>query len=178
MTRTNVLAALAVLALACALAPMATAANTANLAAGGDQRFVMAASAAGMAEVNFGKLAAKQASSAEVRKFGQQMVDDHTKANKELNDLAFNKKWNLAANMDRDHQAEFDRLSKIEGADFDREYLRWQVKDHESVLSLFEDEAKNGDDPQLKEWCNKTLPTLREHLKEVRTLADKFKAGR
>jgi putative membrane protein len=172
MTRRKVLAVMAVAAL-CAWVPLAKAdkATIDRSTPGGDQRFVVSASALGIAEVNFGKLAATRASNPEVRKFAQEMVEQHTKANKELNDLAFNKKWSLAANVDRDHQAEYDRLSKLEGAEFDREYLKWQIKDHEQAISLFEDEAKNGDDAQLKEWCNKVLPHLREHLKTARKLA-------
>jgi putative membrane protein len=170
----HVLATLAIVALVCAVVPLVAA----NRPAGGDQKFVVSATAGNLAEINFGKLAGKHASNADVRKFAQDMVDDHNKANKELNDLAFNKKWEVAANMDREHQAEYDRLSKLEGADFDREYIRWQLKDHEQTITLFEDEAKNGDDAQLKGWCNKTLPTLREHLKKARTLNDMFNKGK
>jgi putative membrane protein len=172
MVRTKLLVVLAVLALGCILVPLAVADDKNSQ----DAKFVVAASGANYAEINFGKLAQKQASNAEVRKFALQMVDDHTKAAKELNDLAFQKKWNLAANMDREHQAEYDRLSKLEGADFDREYMRWQIKDHENVINMFADQAKNGDDAQLKDWCNRMLPHLREHLKLARTVNDAIKS--
>jgi putative membrane protein len=174
MMRTRLLAALAVLALVVFLAPLAVAAQ----GAGGDAKFVVTATATGMAEVQFGKLAEKQASSPEVRKFAKQMVEGYTKANKELNDLAFAKKWNVAAAMDRNHQAAYDRLTKFEGADFDREYMKGQVKDHEDAVRLVEDQAKNGDDAQLREWANKALPHVREHLKTAKECAEKLGTGK
>jgi putative membrane protein len=165
----KVLAVLAVLALGCALVPLAVADNK------GDTQFVVQASAANYAEVNFGKLAAKQATNADVRKFAQDMIEDHTKANKQLNDLAFQKKWNIAANMDREHQMEYDRLSKLEGANFDREFMQWMIKDHEKAINACENQAKNGEDAQLKDWCNTMLPHLRDHLKKGRTIFDNLK---
>jgi putative membrane protein len=172
MMRIKLVAVVAMLALALFLAPLAVAQRPDQVVS--DAKFVVLATAGGMAEVQFGKLAEKQASNADVRKFAEKMVEAHTKANKQLNDLAFTKKWEVAAAMDRDHQAEYDRLMRLEGADFDRMYMRDQVRDHEKVISLFENEAKNGDDAQLKAWVNKTLPHLREHLKEAKRVSDKL----
>jgi len=139
-----------------------------------DQQFVTQASAGGLAEVNFGTLAAKQGTNAAVRKFAQHMVNDHTKANKELISLANRKKFKVAATMDSEHQTLSTKLSKLSGAAFDREYMASQVKDHETTVSLFEKEAKDGKDDDLRGWAKKTLPTLRKHLKMARTIQGKL----
>jgi putative membrane protein len=122
-------------------------------------------------------LAEKRTANEDVRKFAHEMVVDHTKANKEMGDVV-NRRYPGAATMDRDHLAQFDKLSKMEGAAFDREFLAGQVKDHEDAIRLFEDEAKNGNDAGLKAWASKTLPALRDHLKMARDLSDKVKSGR
>jgi len=130
-----------------------------------DADFVLKASAGGMAEVNLGRVAAKSASDEAVRKFAQKMVDDHGKANKELLALANKKRLKVAAAMDAEHQGEFDKLLKLSGAALDRAYMAGQVKDHEDTVALFEKQAKEGRDEDLKKWAKDTLPHLREHLK-------------
>jgi putative membrane protein len=176
MTRTQVFGGLFLLALCGALAPMFVAAEDPKDVPKrvDDPSFVLQVSEANLAEINFGQLAAKQAQNADVRKFAQEMVTDHTKANKELNALAADKKWNVAAGMSRAHQARYDRLSRMEGATFDREYLTDQMKDHDVVIALFEDQSKNGTDAQLKAWASRTLPGLRDHQKMARDLNDKI----
>jgi putative membrane protein len=53
-----------------------------------DMKFVRSANAGGEMEVALGKLAAEKASNADVKAFGQKMVDDHSTANEELGKLA------------------------------------------------------------------------------------------
>ncbi len=133
--------------------------------AGADERFVKEAAIGGMAEVELGKLAADKASSAEVKRFGQRMVDDHGKANDELKTLAGNKNIDLPTAPDAKSQSLMDRLSKLSGDAFDRAYMQEMVKDHRKDVNEFRDYAKSGKDPDIKAWAAKTLPTLEEHLK-------------
>jgi putative membrane protein len=172
MTRTQVFGGLLLLAFCCALAPLFVAAKDTPKRID-DPTFVLQATEANLAEINFGQLAAKQAHNADVRKFAQEMVTDHTKANKDITALATEKKWNVAAGMSRDHQTKYDRLARMEGVAFDREYLDCQVKDHQDAVTLFDEQSKNGNDAQLKAWASRMLPALRDHLKMVRDLHDK-----
>ena len=68
----------------------ASSAGSSQLSAA-DQKFVKKAAQGGMAEVELGKLATQKASSDDVKKIGQRMVDDHTKANDQLKQIAGNK---------------------------------------------------------------------------------------
>jgi len=138
-----------------------------------DQEFVTKASAAGLAEVNAGMLATKNAGDAGVKKFGQQMVEDHTKANKELLTLADKLRLRAASREDAEHEKMAARLLKLSGAEFDKEYMAGQVKDHEEAVALFEKQAKGGSDKDLKAWAEKTLPTLKHHHKMAKELHDK-----
>jgi len=142
-----------------------------------DATFVFKASAAGMAEVDAATLAMKQASSAEVKRFAKHMLHDHTKANKELLALANEKKLPVAPSADARHQEELRMLATLKGAAFDRAYMKGQVKDHEEAVALFQNEARNGMDPDLKAWAAKTLPTLKEHLKMAQDVRDQVKGA-
>ena len=137
-------------------------------------RFVLIASGAGMAEVAHGKLATQKAASEDVRKFGQMMVDDHTKANKELAQIAEKKQIPIARDMDRKHQDMQRKLSELTGAAFDREYIAHMVKAHEEAVALFSKFAESGTDPDLKAFARETLPTLKEHLQKVKEIAEKI----
>jgi putative membrane protein len=152
------------------------AAQTAGALSKSDRDFVTKAAQDGMAEVALGELASRLASNDEVKQFGQRMVDDHTKTNNELKELALKKGSTFPSEMDGKHKGLQDRLGKLSGADFDREYMRAMIKDHDSAVSLFEKQSRSGGDPELKAWAEKTLPTLREHQQLARDLGSKVGA--
>jgi len=135
-----------------------------------DDNFVMKAARGGMAEVELGKLAVDKAASDEVKKFGQRMVDDHSKAGDELKTLAQNKHITLPATIGAEEQALHDRLAKLSGAAFDRAYMQAMLTDHRKDVNEFRVEAKSGKDGDVKGWAAKTLPTLEEHLKLAQTV--------
>ncbi len=139
-----------------------------------DHKFAMEAAMGGMMEVELGKLAASKGASDEVRQFGQKMVDDHSKANEELMQLASGKGMTLPAAPDAKHQAEMQKLSALSGEKFDKEYVKMMVKDHKKTVATFEKEAGGGMDAELKAWAASTLPTLREHLQMIQRINDKM----
>lgn len=139
--------------------------QTADSKMSSDAHFVMEAAKGGMAEVELGKLATEKASSDEVKKFGQRMVDDHSKANDELKTLAQSKNITLPTAPDSKDKALMDKLSKLSGDAFDRAYMQEMVKDHKKDVSEFRSVSKSGKDADIKAWASKTLPTLEDHLK-------------
>ena len=143
---------------------------------GKDQDFVTKAAQGGIAEVAAGKVASKRASNDDVKMFAKMMVDDHTKANKELMKLA-GKKYDVPKKTDEEHEKELATLKKLTGVVFDRTYMAGQVKDHKEAVELFAKEAKDGSDPELKKWAEKTLPALRKHLKKAQEVHGKLKGG-
>lgn len=140
-----------------------------------DKHFVTDAAQGGMAEVELGRLAAKQGQSAAVKEFGQKMVDDHTKANDELKQLAASKGITLPTDLDAESKATMDRLSKLKGAEFDSAYMDDMVKDHTKDVGDFQKEADGGADKDVKAFAAKTLPTLQEHLRLAQATAPKGK---
>jgi putative membrane protein len=147
--------------------------GTAKMAGSPDEKFVMEAAEGGMMEVQLGQVAVAKATSADVKQFGQRMIDDHSKANDELTGLASSKGITLPTALDAKHQAEVDRLSKLSGADFDRHYMMMMVEDHNKDVAAFDRESKSGKDPDVKAWAAKTLPTLKEHQTMAKDVAAK-----
>lgn len=127
---------------------------------------------ANQAEIATGKLAVDKAKNPQVKQFGQRMVDDHGKANDQLKQLASTKNVTLPTDLDKSTQREYDKLSKLSGADFDREYMKHMVSDHKKDISEFQKEAKSGKDADVKQFASSTLPVLQEHLQLAQS-ADK-----
>ena len=89
---------------------------------------------AGLAEVQLGKMATERAANADVKAFGQMMVKDHTQANNELKQLASQLKVQTPTELDQKHKELVDKLSKLQGSEFDREYMNAMVQGHQEVL--------------------------------------------
>lgn len=162
--------------------------NAANTATTGDQggmagmssrdrNFLMDAAMGGLMEVELGRIAAQQGTSDAVKKFGQMMVDDHTKANAELMTLASSKGITLPTTLDDKHRQDVTKLSAMSGADFDRAYAKMMLKDHEKDVSNFEKQSNRGSDADVKAFASKTLPTLQEHLTMARALPGNERGG-
>jgi len=134
-----------------------------------DKKFVEKAAQGGVAEVEMGKLAAQKAQSAEVKQFGERMVKDHSAANDKLMKLASDKGVAASNEMDASTKREYDKLSKLSGAQFDQEYMKSMVSDHEKDVKEFQSEAKSAKDPDVKSFAENTLPTLEEHLKMAKS---------
>ena len=92
------------------------------------------------------------------------MVDDHSNANAELKTLAQQNGIEMPTALNRKHQRLMDRLQKLQGGDFDREYMEHMVRDHKHDVKAFRKEAKAKEDSPVKVFAQNTLPTLEGHL--------------
>lgn len=171
ITRRSAIAA----ALLCA--GIAVAADNGSLA-GADRNFVLEAAKGGMAEVELGNLAKDKAQNPDVKSFAQRMVDDHGKANDQLKSIASSKGVQLPTSLDKSAQSEKDKLNKLSGANFDREYMSHMVKDHKKDVKEFEKQAKNAKDSDVKNFAAQTLPTLQEHLKMAQSAEQSAKKSK
>lgn len=143
----------------------------------------------GMTEVKLGELASQKAQNADVKAFGRMMVQDHTKAGEELKQVATQHNIPAPTELDDDHRDKVERLSKLQGAEFDREYMNQMVDDHQNTLEALEDRLdKEGTDEnptytpkkndnrvdmQLNQWAAKAVPTVQKHLARAKQLNDR-----
>lgn len=136
-----------------------------------DLQFVVQAAWAGTAEISLSQLAKDKAGTDQIREFGQQMIHDHTEANRELRQLVLNKGAQVSEELDPEHSEALDRLKGLSGSEFDREYIGLMIKDHRKVVAEFEREARQGGDEELRQWAGKTLPKLQRHLEMAEDIA-------
>src|SRR6266705_5310978 len=99
-----------------------------------DKNFVNDILSDGMAEVETGKLAKEYAASPDVKQFAQMMIDDHTKAGDQLKQIAKTYAIPQDAKIDDKHQKLMDKLSELNGTEFDKEYMSAMVDDHEDAV--------------------------------------------
>ena len=121
-----------------------------------DVNFIQKAAGGGAQEVENGKMAEKQAKSAEVKSIAARIVADHTRLNKELTALATRKGVTFNTSG--------VRAQNLGSGDFDRLYVTWLEQVHRADIAAFETAAKSADDKELKAWAAKALPTLKQHL--------------
>ena len=151
IVRMSVLASAASLLLAgtVAVGQMSGSAKASGVSAA-DQKFMDKAAQGGMAEVEMGQLAEQNGGSQNVKDFGKRMVDDHSKANDQLKQLASQKGVTLPTGLDAKDEATKNRLSKLQGAAFDKAYMKDMVSDHSKALSAFTKEAKDTQDAKFR----------------------------
>ncbi|MDR2234826.1 MAG: DUF4142 domain-containing protein [Chryseobacterium sp.] len=140
--------------------------ETAGTLSDQDKKFADAAARGGMMEVMMGELAGRNAANASVKKLGEMMVKDHTKANDELKKWASDMGYTLPAALAADQQKKYEDLKAKNRADFDRSYTELMVSDHKKDIEEFKKQASEGKETSLKTFAGKTLPTLEHHLME------------
>jgi putative membrane protein len=136
-----------------------------------DKMFLRKAAEGGMAEVKFGELAVEKGGSDDVKAFGKKMVEDHTMLNNEMAPIADSMGVRVPKMINKDDQAEYDKLSGVSGSDFDTEYLTAMVKAHRKDLREFRMEVPNAQDPALRAAVEKGEKMIHEHLTMVDKLA-------
>ncbi|MEY2439609.1 MAG: putative rane protein, partial [Verrucomicrobiota bacterium] len=112
-------------------------------------------------EVEDGNIAAKRGQSPAVKKIGMRMVADHSKGTKELIALAKKKGFTISTSTVKPRN--------FDSGNFDKQYLASMQQDHEQDIKAYQKEAQSGDDPEVKAWAAKNLPTLKEHLAMVKS---------
>jgi putative membrane protein len=137
-------------------------------------KFATQAAVISKAEIELGKLAMEKSQNKDVRSFAQRMVKDHQAADAKLKKIAAAENITLPQSLDAEHQALKQKLSKLEGEAFDREYAKEMEKGHDKAVALFESASQAQQMPsELKQFAASTLPTLKEHHELAESLHDK-----
>ena len=139
-----------------------------------DSHFLQKAAQGGNYEVKGSELALKKSKNVDVQSFAKHMVDDHIKAGVELKALADKKKVKVSGEPSFSQKTSLMLLDKKDGKNFDESYAdNVGVDGHKSTVALFEKAAKAADDPEIKEFANKTLPVLNHHYEMAKELDSK-----
>jgi putative membrane protein len=129
-----------------------------------DHAFLKKAAEINLTEIQLGQIAEKVSSDPNVKKLASVIIKDHQEANKSLERLAASKGVTLPTEPSIWEKRDISSLEKEQGDKFNKEFLTFNQKGHEKALALFEKESARTQDPDIKAWANKMVPSLREHL--------------
>jgi putative membrane protein len=137
-----------------------------------DRNFVSEMLSGNQAEVELGQLAQRMASNQRVKDFGAMIVRDHQKANADLKTAAREAKIELPATEpdSEKHKDVQERLAKLSGMEFDREYMKEMVEGHEKAVEAIEDKTEGNTNDHVKQWALTTLPIVKKHLDEAKEI--------
>jgi putative membrane protein len=135
-----------------------------------NQEFVTMAASGNMLEIQAGQLATQKGVKAEVKSYGEHMVNDHTTASLELSTMAQRKGLTVPAQLTTQHQQQLAVLAPLAGENFDKAFMSLMVKSHQEQVSLFERASTSVNDKDLRSLAAKKLPVLKEHLQEALAL--------
>jgi putative membrane protein len=107
-------------------------------ASSGDKNFVRDVSRMNAAEIDVSRLAAERATSPDVKKFAQMMVDDHTAAGDKLSGVATQNSLEAPADVDDAHRGLHEKLAAKQGLDFDKDYVDAMIDDHQKLVDKLE----------------------------------------
>jgi predicted outer membrane protein len=151
--------------------------GTAGATAGGsamskaDSKGIMSMAMVNMAEIEMGKLAQSKSQNPEVKTYAQQMIDDHTKGLTEVQAVAQAKGVTLPTELDAKHKAMSNRLAKLSGEKFDREYMKvGGVASHKEAHSMLQKNQKAAKDSDVKALATKMMPVVEQHLKSAQQM--------
>ena len=151
-----------------------TMAQTGQLS-GKDYDFLVRAARIDMEEVQAGELAQKKGTSQAVRDFGSHMVNDHSKANTGLQEIATQKNTTLPTQLSQKQNTSIQGLEGLSGAEFDKTFAEEMVKGHTQAVKEFDAASKNVSDTDLKAWAETALPLLQEHLRMAKEMQAEVK---
>src|SRR5262249_12251976 len=129
-----------------------------------DALFAAAAADSGLSEVTLSQLGAQRATDPELRRVSEKMVEEHTRMNAELTQLAAREGMRIPAAVDVRSAFCAQSLAGLSGEEFDRCYAKAQLVAHMDALAMFEAEAERGAGPNIKALAAKGVPHIKEHL--------------
>jgi putative membrane protein len=133
------------------------------------QKFMTEAIQGNLAEVAMGQLAQKKGQSEGVRSFGQQLAKDHSDANQKATAVASGVGVTPPTEPSRKQKADYENMSKVADAKFDRAFSQAMVKDHNKDIKAYEKAARLRD-TEAANYASQALPTLKQHLNAAKDL--------
>jgi putative membrane protein len=136
----------------------------------GNAAFLTKALQGDNSEMRLGRLAEQQGHAPALKAFGRTLARDHAAARQQVLPVAKAHGVPATTEMAPEARTEYARLKRMHGWAFDQEFARYMVKDHRKDIADFEKQARHGD-KSTRRLAQKTLPTLRKHLRLAEGLA-------
>ena len=169
MTKNSITMCAAVLSCATMLSASAARAQMTDQ----DKTFLTNAAQSDMNEIKLSQLAETKASDPQVKKYAEKMVTDHNMLEMKMKPFADKAGLTPPSGPDADHQAEYDKLNGLSGADFDKEYMTAMDMDHHKALDMFKMEVSTATDPKFKKTVENGEKVVASHTMMADKLAPK-----
>lgn len=141
-----------------------------------DSEYLVAAAETDMEEIEIGKLAKEKGTDAEVKKFGQMLIDDHTKAAATVKMAAEKRNISLPAAITEKGKEAWEDLNKQKaGKDFDMKFADMMVDGHQKAIDKMKEASEKASDPEIRAWAGNMIPTLQAHLEHAKMLQETIK---
>lgn len=124
-----------------------------------------------LGEINIGNLAIQRSSNAAIQSFGEALVNDHQKAQDDLQKIAGDSGYTLPAETDQDHKDLAAMLATLNGRAFDSTFIYAMLEGHDKAITVQQDEIQNGSDQVLKDYASAILPVIAMHRDRADSLA-------
>lgn len=128
-----------------------------------------------LVEIEAAKLALQKATHTEVKNYAKMLVTEHTKSGVELKAIADTKQITLPTSLTDKGKDVYNKLNEKSGHDFDKEFIKIMIDDHEKAIKELEDASTDNDNDQnVKDWASKKIAGLTAHLQEAKLIKDKL----
>lgn len=132
------------------------------------EAFLKKAIEGNFAEVSMGDLAQKNGQSDAVKSFGKMLSTDHAAANQKAMDAAKGIGMDAPSEQNAKQKADYDKMSKMSGADFDKMFAKHMVADHQKDIAEYRKASKTKD--AAGEYASGEIDTLQKHLDTAKSL--------
>ncbi|WP_084454281.1 DUF4142 domain-containing protein [Algoriphagus terrigena] len=132
-----------------------------------DRNFAISSSQFINAQVSMGQLALANGEDDSVMEYGTLLVNENTESQTEFNEIADSKDIEVSTDMSAEMQAKYDELAALQGEDFDKAFIQFQLDALESSKSMFENQIDNGENFTVKGYAEKTLSMIKAHRTEA-----------
>jgi putative membrane protein len=133
--------------------------------------FLKEAANANEFEIESSQLALKKSQNPDVQQFAEDMVKDHTAVGEKMKTAVQSAKLEEPSSaLNQKHRQMIQKLTKANGAEFNKLYKQMQTEGHQQAVQLFQSYSQNGDNTQIREFAAAALPTLKQHLEHIQGL--------
>lgn len=136
--------------------------------------FVTKAAEANLGEIETGKMIEQRSVNPAVKAFASRMVADHTQASQNLATLAEMIGITLPTQTSATERTQKGELQNLSGATLDDAYLENELQGHKQVITAFESEIEHGENQEVKQYAEQTLPTLQDHIRMAENVAGRM----
>lgn len=126
-------------------------------------------------EIEAGELAIQRTKNEQVKTFAQMMVDNHKKAQSELDTIVRQGNWNTPSQLNSSHSELLNYLRQLDDQQFDSEYMSAMAAGHAAAVSMFKDKAKTLQTSELRSWTERQVSGLEKHLESARSINDRIR---